>query len=168
MPSQLSAAQQARRFVAEQCQDWGLSEFCDDVVLPVSELVTNAVVHARTSVHLTLSLSGEFLEVAVRDGSTRAPIVRPVRLDLAADIDTLLARAQDEPHNLRDPVWHVGEAGSIAAGRGMLIVDAIADEWGVTQLATGKEVWFRVRTPPTHHTSPCPGRSLRGGRPGAR
>jgi hypothetical protein len=42
------------------------------------------------------------------------------------------------------PIWHVGEAGGIAAGRGMLIIDAIADEWGITQLNAGKEVWFRL------------------------
>ena len=40
-------------------------------VLVASELVTNAVVHARTDLHLRLELRGDLFHVAVRDGSPR-------------------------------------------------------------------------------------------------
>ena len=43
-----AAAAAARRFVADRCGDWGLDEVCADLALPVSELVTNAVLHARS------------------------------------------------------------------------------------------------------------------------
>lgn len=134
---------------------WGVQALSEDVVLTVSELVTNAVVHVRSAVTMTMSLSGDYLEVAVGDDSPRAPIVRPARLDLDADIDLVVARAVEDPDQ-RAPVWHVGEAGSIAAGRGMLIVDAVADEWGVNRLATGKEVWFRLRVPTERDGAACP------------
>lgn len=38
----------------------------------------------------------------------------------------------------------VGPAGSIGAGRGLLLVEALADEWGVTMQTGGKAVWFRL------------------------
>jgi anti-sigma regulatory factor (Ser/Thr protein kinase) len=155
LPSETRAAAAARRFAAAQCDAWGLARLCEDVVLTVSELVTNAVVHARSSATLTISLSGDYLEVAVADDSARAPIVRPVRLDLEADIEQVIARAVEDL-DTRAPVWHVGEAGSIAAGRGMLIVDAVSDEWGVNRLAYGKEVWFRLRAPRDPESVPCP------------
>lgn len=155
LPGETRAASAGRRFAEAQCQAWGLQALSEDVVLTVSELVTNAVVHARSSATMTISLSGEYLEVAVGDDSARAPIVRPARRDLDADIDLVIARSIEDP-DPRGPVWHVGEAGSIAAGRGMLIVDAIADEWGVSRLATGKEVWFRLRIPKNREGAPCP------------
>ena len=128
----------ARRYVGDRCAEWGLEAICDDLVLPVSELITNAVLHARTPVGVTVSLTGSFIEVAVRDGNPRPPVLRPVRLDLDAAVDEA---------DVRDPRLHVGDAGSIAAGRGLRIVDAVADEWGVSELSAGKDVWFRLRCP---------------------
>jgi anti-sigma regulatory factor (Ser/Thr protein kinase) len=157
LPGEARSAGEARAFVAEQCRAWRLDEILDDVTLPVSELVTNAVIHARTPLSLTVSLTSAFIEVSVRDRNARPPVARPVRLDLSADIDVAAARAPDLPEDPRDPLLHVGDSGSIAAGRGLLIVDAIADEWGVLQLAHGKEVWFRLCTPEGewHPPHPC-------------
>lgn len=155
LPGETRAASAARRFAATMCRTWGLEGLAEDVVLTVSELVTNAVVHARSSATMTISLSGGYLEVAVADDSPRAPIVRPARLDLDADINLVVARAAEHA-DLRAPVWHVGRSGSIAAGRGMLIVDAIADEWGVNRLAAGKEVWFRLSAPEQADLPSCP------------
>lgn len=51
----------------------------DDAMLVVSELVTNAIVHAGTAVDLDLEvLPGEVLEVHVSDGSRTPPARRPV------------------------------------------------------------------------------------------
>lgn len=147
LPGAARSAGDARAFVADQCRVWKLDAILDDVTLPVSELVTNAVIHARTPLNVTVSLTSSFIEVSVRDRNPRPPVARPVRLDLSADIEIAAARVADLPEDLRDPALHVGDAGSIAAGRGLLIVDAIADEWGVVQLSRGKEVWFRLCTP---------------------
>ena len=63
----------ARAFVRHVCDYWQLS-FPDEtvvewVVLLANELVTNAVVHARTDLRLRLELRGDRLHIAVRDGS---------------------------------------------------------------------------------------------------
>lgn len=155
LPAETFAAGAARRFAADRCRGWGLQLLCEDVVLTVSELVTNAVLHAASSTTVTMSLTGECLEVAVRDDSPRPPVVRPPRRDLEADIELLIARAVEDPPDPYAPAWQVGESGSIAAGRGMLIVDAIADEWGVTQRSDGKEVWFRLASPTESSVESC-------------
>jgi hypothetical protein len=156
LPGHPASASGARHFVAEQCGAWGLTTLCDDLTLPVSELVTNGVLHARTPTTVTLSLTEAYVEVAVRDSNPRTPVMRPIRLDLDGDIRVLAARLTDLPEDLRDDALHVGEAGSIAAGRGLHIVDTIADEWGVSELTSGKAVWFRIRTPhPWAPPDPC-------------
>ena len=43
----------------------------DRAMLLASELVTNAVIHARTDLRLRLELRGDLLHLAVRDGSPR-------------------------------------------------------------------------------------------------
>jgi anti-sigma regulatory factor (Ser/Thr protein kinase) len=138
------AAGAARRFVAASCHRWGV-ESIDEISLAVSELVTNAVLHARTSLEVALSIAADTLEVSVRDREPRPPVLRPVRLDLLSDLDAISASAAlrgdvDERHQ----GLHVGPSGSIAAGRGLLIVDALADEWGVSERADGKEVWLTL------------------------
>ncbi len=139
----------ARRFVAATCRAWQLDDLASDVALPVSELVTNVVLHARTPLHVQMDVVQDTLEVAVRDNDPRPPVVRPLREDLLTDVDALSNRfpSGDEPEDPRHPSLHVGAAGSIAAGRGMIIVDAVADEWGVADRAAGKDVWFRVPVP---------------------
>jgi hypothetical protein len=87
------------------------------------------------------------------------PILRPPREDLNADIQALIEQSGSDLIEVTGPqALHIGPAGSIAGGRGMLIVDAIADEWGVTARSAGKEVWFRLRTTysPILGTCKCP------------
>ncbi len=146
LPDDRRSAGHARAFVAEHCGQWDLGQVCDDLTLPVSELVTNAIVHARSPLQLTVSLTERFIEVAVRDGNPRPPIIRPVRIDPLGDIDRA-SISPNGPVDPRDPMLVVGEAGSVTAGRGLLIVDAVADEWGVNELSQGKTVWFRIRLP---------------------
>jgi hypothetical protein len=47
----------------------------------------------------------------------------------------------------RDVRLDVGAAGTLAGGRGLLLVEALADEWGVTRRGNGKVVWakFAIR-----------------------
>ena len=146
LPCAPVAAGLARQFVAQRCRDWQLEAFCADLTLPVSELVTNAVLHAGTPIQLTLIRGGDYVQVSVSDRNPRRPVMRPVRLDLDADIAVATHLSIDFPPDLRDQQLHVGDAGSISAGRGLHIVDAVADEWGVAELSEGKDVWFRIHT----------------------
>ena len=106
----------AREFVTETCGGWGIGRIAKLASLIASELVTNAVVHARTPLAVSLRLTGPRLHVAVRDGDPR-PMQRP---------------AAEEGDG---PVDH---------GRGLLILDAMADEWGCHPTAEGKVVWAAI------------------------
>jgi AraC-like DNA-binding protein len=57
----------AREFLRDTCHRWGVPER-DDIAAVVAELVTNAVVHARTSLRLRLLLDRTGMRVSVRDG----------------------------------------------------------------------------------------------------
>ena len=77
----------ARIFVREVCQSWQLvragETLVERAVLVVNELVTNAVVHARTDLWLELELRADRLFISVRDGSPR--LLRKVNSDLEAE-----------------------------------------------------------------------------------
>jgi serine phosphatase RsbU (regulator of sigma subunit)/anti-sigma regulatory factor (Ser/Thr protein kinase) len=118
LPEHLTSAATARRTARQTLHDWDLEHLADAVMLTVSELVTNAVVHARTPATLRLSLRGHVLRVGVSD---LAPESRPaVRV------------AEDTAVN----------------GRGLALVDAVADRWGVDAPGdgSGKTVWLELDT----------------------
>jgi anti-anti-sigma factor len=81
-----TAPEAARTFVRQLCRHWQLvppdAGLVDLAVLLASELVTNAVVHARTDLRLQVELRGERLHLAVRDGSPR--LLRLVPADTQA------------------------------------------------------------------------------------
>jgi hypothetical protein len=54
LDQELSSPRRARFFVATACRDWRLDSICGDAVLVASELVDNAVVHARTACRLAV------------------------------------------------------------------------------------------------------------------
>ncbi len=70
------AAGRSRAFAAGVCAQWSLRTIIDDVVLLVSELVTNAVLHARTNAELQLARGGGMLSIAVADHSPTLPQTR--------------------------------------------------------------------------------------------
>lgn len=136
-----------------------MDEVSDTLVLLTSELTTNALLHAGTQITVTISVSGALAEVGVADRDPRPPVPRPEREDLLADLDRLPATEALPPDD-RHADWHVGPGGSIAAGRGLLVLAALADEWGVATRSVGKEVWFTVAAsaPPLHlRHCPCDG-----------
>lgn len=63
----------ARRFVADALTDWHLSVLVETAELLVSELVTNALLHAHTDVELVARLGDGRLRIEVRDASTVLP-----------------------------------------------------------------------------------------------
>ena len=91
----------------------------EDVLLVVSELVTNAVRHGGSAIELALSVLADCVRVAVTDSGTALPVV-------AAGHPSI-----DRP-----------------TGRGLLIVAATARDWGVERKASrpGKTVWAEVAT----------------------
>lgn len=107
----------ARRQVRKALADWGVTdEPADRATLLANELVTNAVTHCRVSsarVRVTLTLDGTELVLEVED----------------PDRDRL-------PH-LHDP--GPDEEG----GRGLALVEALADAWGHRQDPYTKCVWAR-------------------------
>jgi anti-anti-sigma regulatory factor/anti-sigma regulatory factor (Ser/Thr protein kinase) len=69
----VGAARRARNLVTEACRQWGLPALVPDASVVVSELVSNAVVHAKTVFTVRVSLRARYLHLAVRDGSTTSP-----------------------------------------------------------------------------------------------
>jgi anti-sigma regulatory factor (Ser/Thr protein kinase) len=63
----------ARRYVRQALTDLDLLDLVDGAELGVTELVTNACLHARTPVTVTLRTSEGVLRIEVADGSPRAP-----------------------------------------------------------------------------------------------
>jgi len=105
------AAADARRFIAEAGADWRLSGGrVETLLLTASELVTNAVVHARTGVRLSLEVGPEGSRLAARDGSRRLPRpYHPAPEDTNGRglvIVSLLATAWGvQPHSYGKTVW---------------------------------------------------------------
>jgi hypothetical protein len=122
---------------------WELVEAAGDVVLLASELVTNGVVHARSRLIVTVAVADGLLEIGVSDHDPRAPRVLTRVGDPGQPIETTGAGA--------DLAWLA------AGGRGLGLVDNVAAEWGVANLATGKQVWFRFAVAQSWpYSSACP------------
>jgi anti-sigma regulatory factor (Ser/Thr protein kinase) len=115
------ASVRARLFVGAACTDWQLDPLRDDGMLVSSELVANAVLHARTECRLTVQLDARGLTIAVHDH-------RPGWIKRRPSID---------PTNLR--------------GLGFFVVDRLTRSWGTTPTADGKKVWalLPMPVPPT-------------------
>jgi hypothetical protein len=149
LPPEPQSASVARAFLRACLTDWDLMALYDDAALALTELVANAVIHAATPLVVAVSCEGGMVEIAVHDGNPSVPALRPHRTDVEGDIKQALAAeaATAEPVDERDPRVHVGASGSLVAGRGLLLVDALAAEWGVSPLSDGKAVWVRTPIP---------------------
>ncbi len=71
----------ARHFTVGTLRDWGAGDIADDAALAVTELATNAIVHAHSAFTILLSVRGDLVRISVRDarplpaapGATLAP-----------------------------------------------------------------------------------------------
>ncbi|MFG2775980.1 ATP-binding protein [Streptomyces sp. NPDC048350] len=118
MPRRTESVSETRHQVEALLQAWNRpSETVDAAMLLVTELVTNAVQHTDTSsIICTVSLHSDTVTVSVTDTGTV----------------THSAPAPAQPDDLKE------------SGRGLLIVSALATDWG-TRLTTGtREVWARL------------------------
>ncbi|CAN5693694.1 hypothetical protein BH24ACT3_BH24ACT3_10680 [soil metagenome] len=82
-PPEPASAGRARRFLGAALDGWGLHEAADAAVLLLSEVVTNAVLHAATDLTIAVSRRDGVLRVEVRDGSPRLPNVRSYDVEAA-------------------------------------------------------------------------------------
>ena len=76
LPPEPTSARACRRFLLDSLASWGAEALADEAVLLVSELVTNAVLHAGTDIEVVVDLRDERLRVEVRDRDPRLPSVR--------------------------------------------------------------------------------------------
>jgi hypothetical protein len=62
-----TAAETARQLTHRACQQWGLADLADRAAVIVTELVANAVLHARTDLVLSIATLGRYLYIGVYD-----------------------------------------------------------------------------------------------------
>lgn len=80
LPYDAAAPRLARRFVGECCVRWGIPPTaCETLALLTSEVVTNAVLHARGPIQLRVTRQYAALRVEVRDDSPHRPVERQLR-----------------------------------------------------------------------------------------
>lgn len=123
----------ARDFTISTLQRWGVAERREDVAVVVSEMLTNALLHA-------LPAAGH-----ARTG-------RPIRLGLLQPERGVMCAVADPSRVapvLQQPE-HLGET-----GRGLHVIAALSDQWGCTiPTALGKIIWATFSTRPA---PPFPG-----------
>jgi anti-sigma regulatory factor (Ser/Thr protein kinase) len=120
LPPTTDSVPVARRHAREQLRD--SSADVDTVVLLVSEVVTNAVLHARSDVFLSVDDRGETARVEVRDSSPVPPRLNRFAVESATGrglrlLDQLSLRwgADQATEGLGKTVWfEVGSPGEAA------------------------------------------------------
>ena len=76
LPAEPISARKARRVILDALTDWSLDDLSDEAVLLVSEVVTNSVLHAGSTIDLTVRRQGDGIRVEVRDRSEIMPSPR--------------------------------------------------------------------------------------------
>ncbi|MEV4091091.1 ATP-binding protein [Streptosporangium saharense] len=122
-PAMSESAPQARNLVTGVLADWGMTGECvDDVGLCVTELAANALTHGDVPEH------GFMVRIAVVDDYVRVEVHD---------------RSACHPR-MRYPT------GTDLGGRGLVIVNELADDWGVDDRGQdGKAVWACFKFPMT-------------------
>jgi anti-sigma regulatory factor (Ser/Thr protein kinase) len=111
----LPAVGEVRRALRDLLGSWGKSARADNAELLTSELVTNALVHTDQEAVVTATLTpARRLRVEIRDFAARHP-------------------------RLCEPIADDG-----THGRGLMLVQSLADAWGVRSHGVGKVVWFEL------------------------
>ncbi|WP_244178913.1 ATP-binding protein [Streptomyces rubellomurinus] len=117
LPSRPASAKVARRLVLSALASWGLHQHLEAGELLTSELVANAVRHAGgRTIGLYVGRKPGWVRIEVRDSSRSLPC---------------MILAEPRPVNER--------------GRGLKVVDDLADRWGADLLPRGKGVWFELK-----------------------
>jgi anti-sigma regulatory factor (Ser/Thr protein kinase) len=121
LPPEPTAPGAARALVCQACVDWELSSETEKAAaLVVSELATNAAVHADTPLRVRVELTGDVLWVSVRD-------LRP-----------------DLPLRLFSRLSNRAVPGRAPRHFGLHVVSALARDWGVIEQPAAKTVWAQL------------------------
>lgn len=124
----------ARRFVTDSVLGSGLTGLAEDAAVLVTELSSNAALHSGSRYFdVVVQASPRAVRIGVVDEGHGAHVA-PRRSPLA----TL------EPDDDLDPLTAL--ASEATTGRGLVIVSAVADRWGIHQTAAGKIVWGELST----------------------
>ncbi|MEU6222380.1 SpoIIE family protein phosphatase [Streptomyces sp. NPDC047042] len=107
----------ARRQLREQLHDWPCPDQVDSAVLLISETATNVLVHTDADALVVAEVMGD-------------PGARRIRVEVTDVSDDL-------PHKRRP-----GELAS--SGRGLMLIEMLADAWGVDPRGEGKSIWFEL------------------------
>ncbi|WMX48261.1 ATP-binding protein [Streptomyces roseicoloratus] len=121
LPSRIG---QVRRIVSAHLRHWQLDALIDHATLGVTELLTNVHQHAQPDKACTVEveLLLDRLTVSVRDNDPRIPDLVTERPDPTDEFAT--------------------------SGRGLAIIDAMSESWGVRPHGdAGKVVWFTLQAP---------------------
>ena len=118
LPPVVTSVPAARHLTLELLRAWDVPHDREDAALLVTELVSNVVDHVGGEASFTLQL--ELSDQWLRIGVIDGSSIRPVVRELSMD-------------NPR--------------GRGMRMVQTIADRWGADEHLDGKRVWFELRSP---------------------
>lgn len=93
LPATSSGVPRARAFVRGVLHDAGLAGIADTAMLLVSELATNAVLHARSGYRVEVLLTGEAVRITVLDASPTGVHRRVNRIDAATGRGLALVEA---------------------------------------------------------------------------
>ncbi|GAA0348764.1 ATP-binding protein [Actinoallomurus spadix] len=108
-----------KRLCAELCASGVYEEVADDAAVIISELISNALRHARPlpsgDIRVSWAYEGELIQLAVSDGGSMT-----------------------EPRRTRAALSSLG-------GRGLSIVEALSEKWGVSHESETTTVWARIR-----------------------
>ncbi|RYU10045.1 ATP-binding protein [Nocardioides iriomotensis] len=116
LPPEPASVGEARRLVRDLLVASDREDLLESGALVVSEVVTNALLHAGTPIDVAAWVDGTGLRVEVSDGSPHLPARRRY-------------------------------ATTAGTGRGMLMLESVVDDWGVTRHDRGKTVWFHLTDP---------------------
>ncbi|MBM7058619.1 SpoIIE family protein phosphatase [Streptomyces durocortorensis] len=113
------ALSSCRHMIRAAVRAWGAKDRADEIELAADELITNALMHTD---------GGAVVTIRVLAGTERR-----LRVDVE-DRSSALPRRRD-----------AGESG--VSGRGLMLVDRLADVWGVESRGSGKCVWCEFLIP---------------------
>lgn len=115
----LARIAEVRAELRDALRRWGVADLVDTAELLASELVTNAIRHTDRDAMFTARLYRE------------------------SDTDRARLRVEVEDESDLWPTRRTpGEQAS--SGRGLMLVEALSDAWGVEPRGTGKRMWFEL------------------------
>ncbi|MBV1949315.1 SpoIIE family protein phosphatase [Streptomyces sp. BV129] len=119
-PGDPDALTRARHLIGAEVRAWGAGDRADEIELVADELITNALMHTEGSATVTLRLLS---------GAERR-----LRVEVEDSSSALPRRREPQDDGV--------------SGRGLLLVDMLADAWGVEARGGGKAVWCEFRVDP--------------------